>query len=722
MPRTQLSNKFFVSLLVVAAGALGVFFAARAGGPTAGVLAAIAIGCAVALIARVEPTSSEAVSVGQIFDGFLLALPGALVVYFSFDSGGYFPASPAFAGILLVVVLILRITLVDEPFIGFSRPLAIAAGALALFALWTLLSAVWSDSPARSLIEFDRTFSYLLLVVLMGSVARTATRLRYMAAGVAIGVVVVAVAALATRLMPDRFPIDTPTIGAASLTYPLTYANALGILCSLGAILSLYFATSTRQPLAVRALGAAALPILSATVYLTLSRGPVAGAAIGIVAFLALGRPRGFLTGAIATVPASVIAVASAYQHEALTSSTPTSPLAVDQGHEVATVVALCTVGAAVLRIVVSPLDSRLADFRLPERSRRPIVAGAWAGAVLVGLAIGLAADAPSRVSDQYQRFVETAEASPEQKVRPNIFDPSNRGLVDNWRVAVDEFKDKPLTGAGAGMYETFWTAKRPAKQASYSVTDGHSLYVEVLGELGLVGFLLVVVFIAALLIGQLPFGRGPNRSLYAALFGTTLAWAAHAGVDWDWEMPAVTAGVFALGGAALATHERELMPSFASQGVRVVAALMLLLAAVAPALVFASQRSLNDSLDALRAGDCREAIERASDSVSTLEIRPEPYEVLGLCQIRARRPAFAVQAFQRATERDPDNWRYRYELATAQGNAGIDPRPELLAAQRLDPHNGDLNSLISTIPPGQTVAWDIELIGPGGATGAANP
>ena len=722
MPRKAFNNKLIASLLVVAAGAVGVFFAARAGGLWAGILAAVALVCAVALVARVEPESSESLSLGQVFDGVLLALPGALVAYFSFDSGGYFPASPAFAAILLIVVLVLRITLVDDPFISFSRPLAIAVGALGAFALWTLLSATWSDAPARALVEFDRTFAYLLLVVLMGSVARSASRLRYMAAGVAVAIVAVAVAALATRLMPDRFPIDTPTIGAASLTYPLTYANALGILCSIGGILALYFATSTRQPRVVRALGAAALPILATTVYLTLSRGPVAGAAIGILAFLLLGRPRGLLTGLIAAVPASVIAVVSAYQHEALTSSTPTSPLAVEQGHRVATVVALCTVGAAVVRMVVSPLDGRLANYHLPERSRRPVLIAAWTALVVAVVAIGLAADGPRRLSDQYHRFVETAEASPEQKIRPNIFDPSNRGLVDNWRVAINDFKDKPLTGSGAGTYETVWNTHRPAKQSSYNVTDGHSLYVEVLGELGLVGFLLIAAFLVTVLIAQLPFGRGPNTSLYAALFGTTLAWAAHAGVDWDWEMPAVTAGVFALGGAALATHERELMPSFATQGVRIVASLVLLISAVVPGLVLASQRSLNDSLDALRAGRCSEAINRASDSISTLAIRPEPYEVIGLCQIRAGRPAFAVQAFKRASDRDPDNWRYRYELATAQGNAGIDPRPQLLAAKRLNPHNAELNSLISTIPPGQSAAWDIQLIGPGGATGASLP
>jgi Flp pilus assembly protein TadD len=130
----------------------------------------------------------------------------------------------------------------------------------------------------------------------------------------------------------------------------------------------------------------------------------------------------------------------------------------------------------------------------------------------------------------------------------------------------------------------------------------------------------------------------------------------------------------------------------------------------------------LSDSQDAVRAGNCRKAVDRAADSISTLQIRPEPYEVLGLCQVKDGRPGFAVQALLRATKRDPDNWRYHYELAAAQGAAGIDPRPELLEARRLNPHNPELNDVIRSIPPGQTANWDLELAAPGGATAAALP
>jgi hypothetical protein len=718
----RLTSKLTASLLVLVAGAIGVFFAVRAGGVGAGLLAAVAAASAVALVARVEPASTDALSLSQVFDGVLLVLPGALVVYFSFDSGGYFPASPAFACILLIVVLVLRVTLVDEPFIAFSRPFALAVGALGAFALWQLLSAIWSDAPARALVEFDRTFAYLLLVVLTGSVARTASRLRWLAAWLTLGIVVVAVAALATRLAPDHFPTEIPSIGPGSLTYPLTYANALGILCVLGGILAFYFATSARQPKAMRALGAAVVPLLSTAVYLTLARGPVAAAFIGLVAYVVLGRPRGFLTGLVATLPPSVIAVASASQHDLLTSQHPTTAAAAQQGHRVAVVVLFCTVGAGVARMVLTPLDDRLAEFRLPDRSRRPLVAGAWVTGVIALIVVGLAAHAPRRISDQYNKFVQTAEASPEQKIQRNIFDPSNRGLIDNWKVALDGFKDKPLAGNGAATYEVLWNRDRPAKQAGYNVTDAHSLYLEVLAELGIVGFVLLVVFLVAGLIALLPFARGPNRALHAALFGTSLAWAAHAGVDWDWEMPAVTVGVFALLAAGLATHEHDLMPSFANQSVRVVMGITLLAAAIAPGLVFASQRRLNDGLDALRAGNCRQAINRGADSVATLKFRPEPYEVIGLCQAKNGRPGFAAQAFRQAVKYDPDNWRYHYELASVQGAAGIDPRPELQTAHRLNPHNIELNDLLASIPKGSSATWDLELTTPGGATGNTPP
>ncbi|HEX4733218.1 MAG TPA: O-antigen ligase family protein [Thermoleophilaceae bacterium] len=713
-PTTRLAG---LALLLVL-GVVGVVVAARAGGAEAAVFAAIAVACGIALAAR-SSTEAEPGQLDWLFDQLLLLVPAALVIYLSFESGGFFPQGPAVASLFLIVVLILRITLVEEPLAGAGRPLVIGAGALALLALWTLASGAWSDAPGRALVEFDRTFMYLLLTVLLGSAVRTSSRLRWLAAVLSGAALVITIVALATRLFPDRFPTSLPVIGESNLAYPLTYSNALGILCTLGAIPALYFASSTRLPLAARTLGAAAMPLFTVTVYLTLSRGPVAAGIVGIAAFLLLGRPRGALSAAIAVVPTSAIAVASAYQHQLITKD-PSSAGAVGQGHTVAVVVLLCVIGAVVLRVILAPLDRRVSEYALPDRSRRPVLIAAWTGLVLVILAVAVAVNAPHRISDQYHRFVNSGQASPQQQdVRQSLFSSANRGIVDNWKVALDAFDDQPLHGQGAGTYENWWNQHRPANQATYNVTDAHSLYVEVLGELGIVGFLLLAVLVVSVLVALAPIRRGPNRALYAALFATALAWAVHAGIDWDWEMPAVTVIFFALGGAALAAHASRARWVPVTQGLRVTAGLLLLVAAATPALIFTSQRQLNDARDALRARDCPRAVDRATASIDTLAIRADPYEVLVLCQATHGQLGLATAAANKAISRDPNNWRYHYDLGLLQGAAGLQPRPEIAEAHALNPHTNvpDLTALLKSLPKGEAVNWNLELQGPSGAT-----
>ena len=68
--------------------------------------------------------------------------PGALTVVFSFNAGGFFPEAVGLAAVALAIALVLRVTLADDPFGGLSRPLAVAAGGLALLAAWQLLSSL----------------------------------------------------------------------------------------------------------------------------------------------------------------------------------------------------------------------------------------------------------------------------------------------------------------------------------------------------------------------------------------------------------------------------------------------------------------------------------------------------------------------------------------------------------------------------------------------------
>ena len=85
----------------------------------------------------------------------------ALVIWLGFNAGGFFPGTVGYAAIGVGLVLLVWLTTADRPFASASGPLALAVGALTLYAVWTLMSADWSDATSRALIEFDRALLYL---------------------------------------------------------------------------------------------------------------------------------------------------------------------------------------------------------------------------------------------------------------------------------------------------------------------------------------------------------------------------------------------------------------------------------------------------------------------------------------------------------------------------------------------------------------------------------
>ena len=617
----------------------------------------------------------------------LLLLPAALTVYLSVSGGGFFAGTTAVATLVVLVAMVLRTTLAERPFEGFSPLLAVVAVALGLFAVWTLASFSWSDSASRALLEFDRALLYLAVLLLTASVIRTSGRLRWMLRALAGALVVVCAIGLVSRVMPDVWPIER-NIAEDRLSYPLTYWNALGLLAALGSVLALFLTTDEREPRQSRVIAAAALPLLAATLLLTFSRGAIVAAGIGVVAFACLGRPRALLPGLVAAGPATAIALVFTYRADLLGTERYTSAAAISQGHDAALAIGLCVAGAAVLRLLLLPVDGALTRFHLPERIGRPVVVGATALAVIGALALALALDAPEYVERQYDGFL-NGSGIDTAKSRDRLSNPGNNGRTDFWRVARDAWRSEPLHGVGAGVYQTLWSRHRPEPDPG---TDGHSLYLEVLAELGVVGLALLAVALALILGRLLHLVRGPDRALYAGIFAAGIAWACHAAIDWDWEMPAVTLPFFALGGLALArgrtpTGGPHTRSTTASRPLRVAVGVGLLVLAVTPALVAVSQSRLDDGARAFRQGDCSEAIDRALGAASVLRVRPEPYEILGLCDARRRGAGrLGVQMMEQAVARDPDNWEFHYGLALVRGAAQLDPRPAARAAHRLNP------------------------------------
>ena len=458
----------------------------------------------------------------------------------------------------------------------------------------------------------------------------------------------------------------------------------------------------------MRVLAAAALPALGPTLLFTFSRGAILAGIGGLVVYAVVARPRALLSGLIATAPLTAIAIKVAYNADLLATNTPTTAAAVHQGHHVARIVLACVVGAAVLRGVLLLLDRELVRIRLPDHSRARVLAGAWATSTVAVVAVLLAVGAPGYASRQYDRFVHVSV--PKTKggdYRARLADPANNGRIDEWRVATHAFADRRFKGYGAGTYQLQWDRRRPKKLAGLTVSDAHSLYAEVPGELGLVGLLLLAAALLTILVSLALRVRGPNRTVYAALLAAFLTWAVHAGADWDWEMPAVSVGAFVIGGAVLArpagSGRRRRPPGVVA---RVAVALAFAALAVPPAVLALSQSRLSDSVDALLSGDCGKAVDKAHSSLDALGSRAEPYQVIGYCDLSQGRAKAAVRAMAAAVERDPGHWEHRYGLALARGAAGLDPRPAARAALQRNPLSTDAQQAVRLFATNDPAAW----------------
>ena len=286
-------------------------------------------------------------------------------------------------------------------------------------------------------------------------------------------------------------------------------------------------------------------------------------------------------------------------------------------------------------------------------------------------------------VGQEWNSFSHGSE--PGQAVtRARLTDPSGGDRAQLWSTALDAFRGRPLFGHGAGTYELYFAQNR-AKTAG-SVTDAHSLYLQTLGELGIVGFMSMVIAVVgavALLATRI---RGRDRTVFAALFAAALAWAIHAGVDWDWQMPAVTLWLFIASGSALASAEGLTGTNRAEPRNRTPMAVGWLVLALAPLLIGLSYQRVRVSGEEFSVGDCVKARQSAFSSISLLAARPEPYEIVSFCDLQLGFPVEGLQAAQKAVHYERDNWNYSYGLAIALAENGINPKPAAEQALKLNP------------------------------------
>lgn len=567
--------------------------------------------------------------------------------------GGYFSTSWGWvsvpflwaAALALVVRDRLELDSLDWAFVG----------SIAAVTGWILLSTTWSAAPAESLSEGERALVYLavVLAVLLWAVPASAA---IVPGAALVAITLICCFSLATRLIPDRVGVHDAN-GIERLAQPIGYWNGLGIFAAMGALLAFGLAARART-MVVRSVCAASLLLLLPTLYFTFGRGPWIALGVGLLAMLAAGPRRLQLLAVLAaTAPATALGVLLASREPALTHAGSALSRAAHEGHRLALVLlvlavvnaaAAAAVGIAEMRIEVGPTARRVAA----SLAVLVAVAGCVAVFARYGSPVHL-------VHGAYTAFRKPPPAQTSD-LNARLLNFSGNGRAQAWRVAWDDARHHLLAGDGAGSYEKYFLAHQPANVSR--VRDAHSLYVETLSELGIVGLILVLGMLA---VPFLALRRARRFRLAPAVIGAYAAYVVHTGVDWDWELPAVTL-VGLLCGATLVLAARD----GEARGLGTPARWGIGAASVAAALfagfTLVGNTALAQSGTALSRGDITRAESDARRARTFLPWSPAPWDALGKAQARDGATQDAQASFRKAISIEPGDWQLWYDLAGA--------------------------------------------------------
>jgi len=426
----------------------------------------------------------------------LLLVPPALLVALALDQGGFDPSAWVWSGALAAWAAATAAAAWRE--LSFSRSdWAWLVSACAVLA-WVALSWLWSVRPEQTVLEVRRTIVYaasvLALVVL---VRRGAGKHLLVLTHSAITAVVVY--ALARYLTEAR---SFDTFEGTLLVQPLGYANALGALAAIGIVLGI--GLTAREPVALgRAAAAATAPVLATALALTSSRGAAVALCVGLVATVAFADDAAPLVrAALVVVPGSVLAAIAAAVSRLSDGNAKPYPHA-------ALLIGIVTVTCAIGTAVAALRGSHALRPHLPQR--------VLSAALVVGVIAAV--------------------------VSPAFTEPR----TSLWRVAWHQFEKHVAFGSGAGTFALAW-ARSGLIESRGGALDAHSLYLETLAELGVVGLLLLLAFLLLPLVHA-------RRAPVAA--GAYVVFLVHAGLDWDWEMPAVVLAGLCCGAVAVAADQQ---------------------------------------------------------------------------------------------------------------------------------------------------------------------
>ena len=421
----------------------------------------------------------------------------------------------------------------------FDAPVILALGGIALLGLWSLLSSTWSQAAEQATIDADRWLAYLALLLCAAALIRERRHVTILLAAMGVGIAVVA----ATVLLRMLGPHPATLFLGGRLNSPLGYVNGEGCVFAMGCWLALALAERREPTLA--GVGVAATVTMAGLALLSQSRGTAiaTGAAI-VVALIALPGARRRLL-AVGVVGVAVALAAPPVLRVYSTSHSRALEPAVGHSAGIAILLAAAIAGVVWGMLVFS---ERKVIGRGPRPALRLRQVASAAAALVVLIPAGAGVVRFSRLDhtlrSQWHAFVHLSDpGSTGASAQTRLFSGAGN-RYDYWRVAWHVFLAHPAGGVGAGNYSQWYFRER---RTTESIQNPHSIELQALAELGVVGAIAVAMLIAAIALGAARL-RAPARdsraarSVAVAATGVSVVYLVNTSGDWMHLLPGVSA------------------------------------------------------------------------------------------------------------------------------------------------------------------------------------
>ncbi|TMM21225.1 MAG: hypothetical protein E6F97_08785 [Actinobacteria bacterium] len=522
------------------------------------------------------------------------------------------------AGLLLAVVLASS---------DASRPRGnelVALGALVLLAGWAALSISWSAVPPLARDEALLTLFYAIALAVPLLTLRTSGDRELACGAVASASGLLAIGS-GIVLRSGGHQLDHFYLGR--LSYPISYPNALAAVFLIGFWPAVVLASRRTLPVVARMLALATATAIASGWLTAQSKGGIVALAASAALVFGLSPMR------LRLLPPTLIAAA---------------------------------LSASAYRPLTAPF-------------RTETVANVWsAGSFLAAVAVLVAVFFarvyhPGWLDEKWRAFTHAPSSG---NTSSHLFQLGSY-RYDIWRVAVHQFEHHPLAGIGSRGFGPAYLQNRHSPDTP---ARAHSVELDALSELGVVGFALLLLAIVPVFVPVVARMRARDPAATAAFAGGAY-WLVHASVDWIWTVPACGVPFFLLLGAGNSGGERRTLARRAAVPAAVAAVLVALVLFVPPWL----SARLTD----------RGQIHWAK-RLDPLSVDPYVAEAA-----RAPTPRAAASLLAQAVRKEPRVVELRFDLGLAYQRAHElrKARAALLEAKRLDPRELRIDEAFKSLP-----------------------